>query len=124
MATVPAQDAMVTYLLEIIEHATVVLGQEGYSHAGLTGSTSSPNAMGVVLNALGHVIVDHMRHVPEQSKGQRSWCGCCTCSPDIDATAGNIRCHEDILGTLLQAGQGVLPLLLVTPSVQGGRSVL
>lgn len=56
-----------THLLQVIEYPTVIFSEEADGHTGLTGSTSSANAMGVVLYGLSHVIVDNMRDIPEWS---------------------------------------------------------
>lgn len=43
---------------------------------------------------------------------------------NIDTTTGDIRSHQYIFGTIFQAGQGVLSLLLSFTTVQRARVVL
>jgi len=64
-----------------IEHDFCVCGQDvGHSNTGLPGSSCTTYAMGVVLNVVRHVEVDHMRH-----------------SDDIDTSAQHIGRYQDIL---------------------------
>ena len=48
------------YLFEVIVDAHIFLCEEGHSYTSLSSSSCATNAMCVVLNVLGHVIVDHI----------------------------------------------------------------
>ena len=61
----------------------------------------------LTFNGASHVVVDDERHVL-----------------DVNTTASNICGHHDVLGSSLQASQGILSLLLALASVQCGCIVL
>ena len=48
------------YLLEVIVHAHIFLCEEGHSYTSLSSSSCATDTVCVVLNVLGHVIVDHI----------------------------------------------------------------
>ena len=50
--------------LEVVEQPRVFLGEEGNCYSSLASTTCSSNPVRVVLNALGHVVVDHHGNIP------------------------------------------------------------
>ena len=55
--------------LEIVEQGRVFLGEKRDGNSGLAGTTCSSNPVCVVLDALGHVIVDHHGDIPGEGGG-------------------------------------------------------
>src|SRR5437870_793397 len=91
-------------LLEVVEEGRVILGAEGDGRARFPSPARSTDAMGVILDRLGHVVVDDHRHVP-----------------NVDPSARHVRRHQNVLRSLLERGQGELTLLLPFPTVQSTR---
>ena len=52
------------YLFEVIVHSSIIFCEERHSNARLPSPTRATNTMRVVLNALRHVIVDYIGHIP------------------------------------------------------------
>lgn len=88
-------------LLQVEEERRVVLGQERDGRSVLAGATRTTDAVSVVFDRLGHVVVDDERHVL-----------------DVDTAAGHVRRHQYILGSRFQIGQSKLTLLLSLATVQ------
>ena len=74
--------------------------------ARLASSTCPTNPVGVGVDGLGHVVVEDQTDVL-----------------DVDTSPGHVCSHQDILGSLLEATEGVFPLFLTLPAVQCGRIV-
>merc|ERR1719234_205377 len=91
---------------EVIEELSVFSGEEGDCLARLASSTSSTNPVGVHLNTFSHVVVDNQTDIL-----------------DVDSSACNICCHQNVLSSLLQATESKFSLLLSFSSVQCGRIV-
>ncbi len=52
-----------TNLFEVVVHASVIWCEKRDCNTRFTSSTSTSNTMSIILNSLGHIIVDHIRHV-------------------------------------------------------------
>ena len=74
-------------LLQLIEHSRVLFGEEGDGHTTLTCSSCAANMVDVILNVLGHVIVDDHRYIL-----------------DVHTTTHHICSHQNILDPSLEVG--------------------
>ena len=92
------------HLLQVVKQVRVVLGQERNCCTRLSGTTGTTNTMSVVLNVLGHVVVDDQGHVL-----------------DVDTTTGDVGGHEDVLVSGLESGQSALTLFLTFATVKCRR---
>lgn len=94
-------------LLEVVEERRVFLRQERDCGTVLAGATRTTDAMSVILNRLGHVVVDDERDVL-----------------DVDTATGHVSSDEDVLSAGFEIGQGELTLLLSLATVQSTSIVL
>ena len=94
-------------LLEVVEERFVALRQERDGGTVLAGAPRTTDAVSIVFNRLGHVVVDDERDVF-----------------DVDTATGDVGGDEDMLGARFEIGERELALLLSLATVQSAGVVL